>query len=348
LRLHLKNLILFFFFNICFSTLVYSAPIGKVSLLKGQLNREGDLLRLDDIVNEGDVLETKSKSFAKIKLNDKTMVSIGPNSKFDFKQYRNKAGKRRNIISLIKGKVRVLVNKKAKEGESIKVKVGAVALGVRGTEILLNAYRAAKTATSDVALLTGNAEITGPGFSPFDMKGGQYFNAQDLSRNGLSALKKISPKILKKLMSNPGDFLPQLQDTSGKLKSLTQAMSSGGMGMATAVGAMALGAALIPDGESSDEGLKKVAKKDNQNTEKIVKKAKVKRKKSRNTSVEGVLTFKYKLKTEPWDIRDAIINRRKNVKDNKCFYYFYKRLPGAGEDERFRRKRDCDDYDFDL
>ena len=58
--------------------------------------------------------------------------------------------------------------------------------------------------------------------------------------------------------------------------------------------------------------------------------------------------FQYNLKEEPWDIRDAVMNRKKNKAQNRCFYFFYKTLPGSGKPERFRRERDCDEFEFDL
>ena len=68
------------------------------------------------------------------------------------------------------------------------------------------------------------------------------------------------------------------------------------------------------------------------------------------TKVVGLVAggFIYNLKNEPWDIRDAVMNREKYRKEDKCVYYFYKSIPGAGELERFRRERDCDEFENDL
>ena len=72
-------------------------------------------------------------------------------------------------------------------------------------------------------------------------------------------------------------------------------------------------------------------------------KPQTKPKKKKRVTKKG---FVYDLTKEPSDIRNAVLNRRKN--NEKCYYFFYKRLPGAGEPERFRRERDCDDFEFDL
>lgn len=46
----------------------------------------------------------------------------------------------------------------------------------------------------------------------------------------------------------------------------------------------------------------------------------------------------------PVDIKDALKNRLKLKAMNRCFYWEYKLIPGSYVEQRFRRERDCDDY----
>ena len=57
---------------------------------------------------------------------------------------------------------------------------------------------------------------------------------------------------------------------------------------------------------------------------------------------------KVKWKSLPKDILEAYLSRKKMRKSGECYYWFYKKIPGYGDTERFRRERDCVDYDYDL
>ena len=329
------------------STFIYGEGIGTVVTLKGQALVKQLPLQKEDIISEGDIIVTGAKSFIRLKMNDKTMINIGPNSTLDLKTYRLNEGKRQNYLSLVKGKMRILVKEKAKSGEKIQIKVKQVSIGVRGTEIITNAYEAAGSPSSDILLVKGKTTISGPGFNSFDLKPGQYINSQDLFKNGLKAVKNLDPELLGQLKTAGEEFIPQLQNFSGKLidfgGSLKKQLSLAGVN-AGIVGALGGAGALVGAGAKA-----LVASDDKKEEKKPIKKPVVapKKKKSKG-KVKGPKSFKYNLAKEPWNIRDAVLNYKKRTKDNECFYFFYKKLPGSGEAQLFRRERDCDEYDFDL
>ena len=334
----------FCLFN-CFSGVwAQSSSVAKIIKLKGSIFRGSAPLLENDEIKEGDNLRTGKATYARLEFNDRTFVNLGSETEFHVKSYRVVDGKRKNNLKILKGKVRVWVNQFADPGEEINVYAQQVSLGVRGTEFLVNAYNFGGAPSSDVLLVKGSLKASGTGFNAFTMEPGQFFNSQDLLKNGMKALKTLGPEALKKLKGSMDSFIPELQTPNGLLD-----LSASTLGAAT--GAVAGMAAGLMAGASSYDKEEATAPKEKPVAVKMTKtplKEKKKKKAKKDTKVKGVLDFAYDLKNEKWDIRDAVMNRSKNLKENKCFYFFYKQLPGAGEPERFRRERDCDEYEYDL
>jgi hypothetical protein len=88
--------------------------VAKVALLRGEVrakDKETEQVRKinqNDWVNEGDVLQTAAKSFAKLLFVDKTQINLGPDSKMVINHYPHKEA---GLISLIQGKIRAQVTK---------------------------------------------------------------------------------------------------------------------------------------------------------------------------------------------------------------------------------------------
>lgn len=317
-----------------FTTFCVFSQVGSVSMLRG-LALKGEVpLEIGDEVFEGDTIFTKNGAFIRLKMHDNTLVNLGPDSSLIIKSYKVVKEKRKNLIKLLNGKMRVMVREFAKEGESIQFDSQQVSLGVRGTEFLSNTYMVGGAPSTDTLLLKGSLKVSGTGFNSFDMEPGQYFNSQDIIRSGMSAVKKMAPELLRSLKESAETLLPTLQTSAGFISPVD-----------------ALTSVLMPSfgssGSSNNDEEKKpsLPKEGKKNIKKVVAPKKNQPKKSR---VNGPQGFQYDLKKEPWDIRDAVLNRDKNKAANKCFYYFYKKLPGSGEPERFRRERDCDEFEYDL
>ncbi len=109
---------------------------GSVDLLKGgQL--PANPAKVDDGVQTGDVLRTKSLSKAKITFIDNSTLTISPESRVAIEEYMfNPAQNKRNaVIQLFQGLAYVVVNKVFKPAEpDFVVKTHTAIMGIRGTE----------------------------------------------------------------------------------------------------------------------------------------------------------------------------------------------------------------------
>lgn len=308
-------------------------------------------------VTSGDIVQTDKKSFVRIRMTDETILSIGPKSKLEIKHYEYKSNAiRKTIYNLQYGKLRSLINKKAKKGDEIKINTKVVAIGVRGTEILSNAYLVSKKATTDTMLLSGkaNASVSGASKS-FSVSSGQVFNSNKFGTQGMKALEKVSPDTLNALKNNPNAFLPNLQLPSGQFVKFESLLRKGlglpslptsaiGAGAGAVAGALAGAAAGMMAGGSDDD--KKKEEAEAASAAKAVAKKEVKKKGQHPNIIEQAGPVD--LAKLPDDIREAYQKRKQMRKENECFYWFYKKIPGYGNVERFRRERDCDEYDYDL
>ncbi len=111
-------------------------------MLKGNaqfLDFEGgqqELKLKDMILTDGSVV-TGKKSILKIKLEDESVLSLGPSSKMSLAQKLDSSPK---IIELLQGKLRAIINEKTpvpKEGHKIYIKTRTASMGVRGTDFLI-------------------------------------------------------------------------------------------------------------------------------------------------------------------------------------------------------------------
>ena len=84
-----------------------------------------------------DIIQTDRKSAIKITMNDSTIITLGQNSHFNFKNYEQTSKTDRNAeYDLKMGKARVDVPVKVAKGK-LNFNTRTVSLGVRGTEFLM-------------------------------------------------------------------------------------------------------------------------------------------------------------------------------------------------------------------
>lgn len=148
--------------------------IAQIKLLKGKVfkmtNGEMEEVQVGDRFSKTDTLVTGELSFAKIVVVDDTMISIGPKSELKFVNFNFVDKTNRQIAyELIKGQLRAHVKNKAKEGE-IVFKTKLTAMGVRGTEILINQQVYKNKDISEYALLSGVADVSDDKSGKIDMK----------------------------------------------------------------------------------------------------------------------------------------------------------------------------------
>ena len=117
--------------------------VGRLTQVEGRVDilRGGQLpaipVKVDDGVQTGDVLRTKSLSKAQITFIDNSTLTIAPESRVGIEAYMfDSAQKKRNaVVQLFQGLAHVVVNKIFKAAEpDFVVKTQTAIMGVRGTD----------------------------------------------------------------------------------------------------------------------------------------------------------------------------------------------------------------------
>lgn len=318
---------------ISWSSFALDTKIGQVRILKGKayITRDNQTIELQKLsfIDDQDIVKTRDNSLVKISFTDKTNLILGPNSELQIKKFSTK--NRRNIFNFVRGKFRAKIQQKVQEGQSVTFQANQVSVGVRGTEFLANSYQINTKSVSDIALLEGKLSTAIVNTEEFTLKAGEAFDTSTYQLK--KKIRKIDQDTLKKLLANELELLPEFlkvsdaldkdedkEDFSDKIQnSPTVSVPSLGVGVGVGMGVLSTPKTLIgADNEAKEKkGVLKIEDKKN-------------------------------LKDEPSDIRDAILRRHELKAENQCFYWFYKRLPGSSEKERFRRERDCDEFEYDL
>jgi hypothetical protein len=117
--------------------------VGRLTLMKGRVDilKGGQLpatpAKVNDGVQTGDVIRTRSASKAQITFMDNSTMTIGPESRVAIEAYMfDSAKQKRNaVLQIFQGLAHVVVNKVYKPGEpDFVVKTHTAVMGVRGTE----------------------------------------------------------------------------------------------------------------------------------------------------------------------------------------------------------------------
>jgi hypothetical protein len=201
--------------------------VGRILKLKGQVfligKNKKSPLTLTSRLFKGDFIETEKRSFTQIQLLDKSVYNVGPLSKMHIDELKL-TPHRINIMSLIKGKVRANVAKKAKGKYKDKVilKTKSSSIGVRGTTFFVNSYLVKGKTTSDVLLLKGSVQTkiktTNQAIQSTQMLPGQSLNTTQVIADGnLSSVKTLSKESLELIAKNENSLLPEMMDQNGKL-----------------------------------------------------------------------------------------------------------------------------------
>lgn len=148
--LHALALISFLFLMSICSTAF--ASVGRFSVVEGRVDvlRPGESrateVKLNDSVSPGDIVRTKSSSFAEITFDDSARVRIGQSSRVEIKDYELDGTKRKaGSLRLMRGKLRATVPKTlgsilpaAFRGKtSFEVTTDTAVAGVRGTDFFV-------------------------------------------------------------------------------------------------------------------------------------------------------------------------------------------------------------------
>jgi hypothetical protein len=110
---------------------------GRVELLKGG-KLPAVALKLNDPVEPGDVIRTKSRSKAQVKFIDDSTLNLSQEARFAIEEFKFQPnqGKRRAVLKIFQGLALAVVNKilQAEEPDFV-IKTQTAIVGVRGTEI---------------------------------------------------------------------------------------------------------------------------------------------------------------------------------------------------------------------
>ena len=176
--------------------------VGTVQLIKGSAQVGETPLAKGDPLQEGDQVSTAKESLIIIRMNDRTTLTLGPESKIIIAKYSNQNEPRNNYIKHLQGNLRSLVEKATSPDEKIRFDAQLISVGVRGTEFITNAYQVGGAPSTDTLLIEGSLDVTGPGFEPFTLEEGEYFNSQEITKLRNQAIKKASDSELKVLRNN--------------------------------------------------------------------------------------------------------------------------------------------------
>jgi len=141
-----------------------AAEVGRFTMVTGQVDllRQGKIpgvpARVQDGVEPGDVVRTKSKSKAQLKMVDDTVITLAPESRLavaDF-SYDAARGERRAALKIFRGLVHTLVTRLINvEEANFLMETHTAGLGVRGTEW----YTLLAPAFTSVYLVQGRLDV---------------------------------------------------------------------------------------------------------------------------------------------------------------------------------------------
>ena len=118
--------------------------IGSIHMCKGKILLNSIEKDCGSLINYGlyetDILETKSKSFMKLKMKDKTRMTVGQNSVVILSEYKVRNKNDKNIsVNLVRGFLHTNFREKVKKGSAF-VKTKSAVMGIRGTEFITESF----------------------------------------------------------------------------------------------------------------------------------------------------------------------------------------------------------------
>lgn len=168
------------------SSMALAGNLGTLTKVVGDVlkvsskNFEEKKVQKSDPIETSDTLIVKEKSVAQVKLIDGSVLTFGPNTKFNFRNMVYDGKKKRLIeFDLLYGQLRGTISKTDSKNNKVNIHTKTVSLGIRGTEILLNhKIEGVKSELSEVALLTGQAQVRyKKSGKTFKLKPGDYLVA---------------------------------------------------------------------------------------------------------------------------------------------------------------------------
>lgn len=130
--------LLLFFGNV--GSVAAEEAIGDVVFARGAVSAQGvngqlRILGKDALLYRGDTIRTAKKSFAVLRLNDGTRLSVRPNTILAINEYVEKQGQESATMRLFRGGLRAISGLLSKRNpEAFKIRTAVATIGIRGTE----------------------------------------------------------------------------------------------------------------------------------------------------------------------------------------------------------------------
>ncbi len=134
--------------------------LGVVKKMKGKVLAEDRELAEGSKVYPSEKIKTSEGSFLIVELVDDTHLSLGPNSEFIMEgwKYRTK-NDREGTFKIIRGQIRAFIKSKSKDNDQLKIETKLAAMGVRGTEFLVNESLKDNKNLTQIGLLEGKINL---------------------------------------------------------------------------------------------------------------------------------------------------------------------------------------------
>lgn len=161
---------------------VAAEAVGKVEFIMGEVS----VIRADNrleaktglAIYEHDHIKTGEKSRVRIKFADNSSMQMGSNAESVVEKYvHTEDGLVDSLLNLVEGRARFIVNKIRSSNSKYQIKMRAVLIGVRGTDIL-----AQTTATHDhVALAEGRVALNDSAHHQLFLNKGRYVSTEAMA-----------------------------------------------------------------------------------------------------------------------------------------------------------------------
>jgi hypothetical protein len=188
--------------------------VGELKILKGSAykqNKNGRVIpiKIGARFYKDDTIVTKNKSYLRVIIVDDTVLNLGSNTEMNFEEFKfSDKTDRQMTLNLIKGQIRSMVQNKAKEHD-IVFKTRSAAVGIRGTEVLVNYQSVKNLDISEFALIEGTAEVTdNKGQKQIIQKADRVIVVHDSSTNEMGLENKLLSEEISKSLLGDEALLP--------------------------------------------------------------------------------------------------------------------------------------------
>ena len=201
----ISYLVAFLIFTFYAATAFAAVTAGTITYLSGPLfakKADGSMKTLskDSVVEMGDTLITEKRTYARIKFNDNSEVTLRPGSQFKIEAFsydQAKPEKDKAVYELVKGGLRALSGHVGKRGDpdSYKMKTRAAVIGIRGTiyEVKICDGNCGELSDGVYFFVPEGSIIITTAFGSLVVEAGQYIYVKDM--NSVPVLLSGNPGI---------------------------------------------------------------------------------------------------------------------------------------------------------